>query len=98
MHTARVTILMPPERKAGFDALAADRGISTGEFFRRAGEREAVQQADTETELAGVVQELAQALPEMQADIQAMRQAIADAREAIRSYRTEKSAEANVAA
>lgn len=41
MQTARVTILMTLEKKAAFDAIAAERGISTGEFLRQAGDRAA---------------------------------------------------------
>jgi hypothetical protein len=67
MQTARVTILMSPEKKAAFDAVAAKRGISTGEFFRRAGDRAANDDsAQEEEELAALVRELAEAVPDMQ--------------------------------
>jgi len=65
MHTARVTILMSPDKKAAFDAIAAERGVSTGEFFRQAGDRAANDDSADEAELAALVQELAEAVPDM---------------------------------
>ena len=66
MQTARVTILMTPEKKAAFDAIAAERGISTGEFLRQAGDRAANDDLADEAELSALVQELAEAVPTMQ--------------------------------
>jgi hypothetical protein len=66
MQTARVTILMTPEKKAAFDAMAAKRGMSTGEFFRQAGDRAANENSAEEEELAALVRELAEAVPDMQ--------------------------------
>jgi hypothetical protein len=66
MQTARVTILMSPEKKAAFEAVAAKRGISTGEFFRQAGDRAANDDSSEEAELAALVRELAEAVPDMQ--------------------------------
>lgn len=66
MQTARVTILMSPEKKAAFDAIAAQRGISTGEFFRQAGDRAANDDSTEEAELAALIRELAEAVPDMQ--------------------------------
>lgn len=66
MQTARVTILMSPEKKAAFDAVAAKRGISTGEFFRQAGDRAANENSAEEEELAALVKELVEAVPDMQ--------------------------------
>ena len=66
MQTARVTILMSPEKKAAFDAIASKRGISTGEFFRQAGDRAANDVSAEEAELAALVSELAEAVPDMQ--------------------------------
>jgi hypothetical protein len=66
MHSARVTILMSPDKKAAFDEIAAKRGISTGEFFRQAGDRAANDESTDEEELAALVKELAEAVPNMQ--------------------------------
>lgn len=66
MQNARVTILMTPEKKAAFDAMAAKRGMSTGEFFRQAGDRAANENSGEEEELAALVKELVQAVPDMQ--------------------------------
>ena len=66
MQSSRVTILMSPDKKAAFDAIAAQRGISTGEFFRQAGDRAANDDSSEEAELAALVKELAQAVPDMQ--------------------------------
>ena len=84
MQTARVTILMTPDKKATFDAIAAGRGVSTGEFFRQAGDRLAgADAAEDDAALASVVDELEQRLPSMQADLDAIRASIAEARIAI---------------
>ena len=98
MHTARVTILMPPDKKAAFDSLAAERGMSTGEFFRRAGDREAAKDAEIELELGALVGELEEALPKMHDDLKAMSGSIAEARAAIAAYRAEKAATVREAA
>lgn len=84
MQTARVTILMTPDKKAAFDALAASRGMSTGEFFRQAGNRLAnAEGVEEEEALALVVDELEKMLPAMQDDLDAIRVSIAEARAAI---------------
>jgi hypothetical protein len=57
---------MTPEKKAAFDALAAKRGMSTGEFFRQAGDRAVNDDTSEEEELAALVNELAEAVPDMQ--------------------------------
>ena len=84
MQTARVTVLMTPDKKSAFDALAASRGLSTGEFFRQAGDRLAEAEAEEErVALALVVDELERSLPQMQADLEAIRGSVAEARAAI---------------
>ncbi len=94
MHTERVTILMSPDKKAAFDALAASRGQSVGEFFRQAGDKAAAESdAEKEAELAVLAEELERAIPEMRADIEAMRRSIQDARETVAAYRAEKAAQ-----
>ena len=93
MQTARVTILMSPSKKAAFDAVAAERGQSVGEFFRQAGDRFADDgEAEKEAELEVLARELEQAIPQMREDIDAMRQSIRDARQAVAAYRAEKDA------
>lgn len=66
MQTARVTILIIPEKKAAFDAIAAKRGISTGEFLRQAADRASNDNSAEEEELAALVRELADAVPDME--------------------------------
>ena len=66
MQSARVTILMSSQKKAAFDAIAAKRGISTGEFFRQAGDRATNDDSAEEEELAALVREMAEAVPDMQ--------------------------------
>ena len=57
---------MSPEKKAAFDAIAYKRGISNGEIFRQAGDRAANDVSAEEAELAALVSELAEAVPDMQ--------------------------------
>lgn len=91
MQTARVTILMSPDKKAAFDSVAAKRGVSTGEFFRRAGDREASEnEAETEAELAALTTELEQAIPEMRADFDAIVGSLRSMNEAIEAYHAAK--------
>ncbi len=91
MQTERVTILMSPERKASFDALASERGESLGEFFRQAGDKLAAQEADKEAELAALTGQLEEAIPRMRADLTAMRNAVQEARAVIAECRSERS-------
>ena len=85
MQTARVTILMTPEKKAAFDALAAERGLSTGEFFRQAGDRaSALDDADEEAALELLVNELEELLPAMHRKLDDMQESIATAHAAVR--------------
>jgi len=98
MRTARVTVLMEPEKKAGFEAIAAARGQSVGEFLRQAGDRLADEDAEKEAELELLTRELETAIPQMREDIEAMRQSIREAREAVAIYRAEKSAARKAAA
>lgn len=85
MQTARVTILMTPEKKAAFDALAADRGVSTGEFFRQAGDRAlSVQDAEEEAALEFLVGELESLLPEMNRKLDEMHKTIVATNDSVR--------------
>ena len=63
--TERVTILMPPDKKAALSALAAERGLSLGEFFRQAGDRLAAEKTDEEEALIALTAEVNAAIPRM---------------------------------
>ncbi len=91
MQTSRVTILMTPDKKAAYDAVAAERGLSTGEFFRRAGDREAVgDDGEKEATLAALTDELEAALPEMRDDFAASLASLRSMNEMMEAYRAEK--------
>lgn len=91
MQTSRVTILMTPDKKAAFDAVAAERGLSTGEFFRRAGDREVIgDNGEKEATLAALTDELEAALPEMRDDFDASLASLRSMNEMMESYRAEK--------
>lgn len=64
MQTARVTVLMTPEKKAGLAARAADMGVSTGEYLRLAIDN-LPEELSEEEELATLVEELNEAVPKM---------------------------------
>lgn len=63
MQTARVTVLMTPERKAAMEVSASGLGVSTGEYIRLAVDNYTVR--DDEEQLALLVAELTAALPAM---------------------------------
>ena len=66
MQTARVTVLMTPEKKAAVEAKASHLGVSAGEFIRLAVDN----YADGEEELlARLVEELNTAVPAMAASL-----------------------------
>lgn len=84
MQTERVTFLTTPDHKAALDAFAAGNGKSVGHVMREASSRYLAEgQADEDEALALVVEELEQALPQMQDDLDAIRASIAEARAAI---------------
>ena len=68
MRTERVTFLTTPEAKAAITARAAQRGMSTGEYIRLAVEN-MPEETDEELELAALVAQVNEALPDMQASI-----------------------------
>ena len=72
MHTARLTVLMPPERKAEIERRAAARGISTGELVRRAVEEYDEMSPEEEAELAVLVEQVNAAVPRMNAALERM--------------------------
>ena len=57
---------MSLEKEAAFDSIAAERGISTSEFLRQAGDRAANDDLTDEAELAALVDELVETVPAMQ--------------------------------
>ena len=66
MQTARVTVLMTPDRKAQLEPRAADMGVSSGEFIRLA--VDSFNPGETESaELAALIEELSEAVPRMRA-------------------------------
>lgn len=68
MRTARVTVLMTPEKKAAVEATAAGLGVSAGEYIRLAVDN--YQPAsDEEQQLACLVEELNAAVPKMLASL-----------------------------
>jgi uncharacterized coiled-coil protein SlyX len=65
MHTARLTVLMPPERKAKIERDAAEMGVSSGEYMRLAVDNIEKLSAEEEAELAALVAEANVAIPKM---------------------------------
>ncbi|QMW23592.1 hypothetical protein [Sandaracinobacteroides saxicola] len=82
MQTERVTVLMAPEAKSAMAMRAAGMGLSTGEFVRLAVDNFAGDRG-TEAELEALTAELQAALPKMERQFDAMRQAVNEARAAI---------------
>ena len=73
-QSERVTFLTSRQQKAALDAFAASRGESVGSVVREATARYMAQPADDEDsdearELAAIVVQLVEALPEMQASL-----------------------------
>lgn len=68
MQTARVTILMTPERKAAIERDAAELGVSSGEFVRLAVDN-FDPDAQTAPQLAALVAEVNELLPRIQASL-----------------------------
>ncbi len=71
MHTERVTFLATPALKATLAARAAAGGVSIGEYIRRKVEDEDDQiEAEAAAELAAIVGELVEAIPDMKARLE----------------------------
>jgi hypothetical protein len=68
MQTARVTILMTPERKKALEVQASRLGVSSGEYIRLAVDNFA-HDATPEQELAALTAQLDEALPAMRASL-----------------------------
>ena len=87
MQTERVTFLTTPDHKAALDAFAANSGMSVGHVVREATSRYIAAPANDESEEAAwqmAYDELERALPEWQAKLNSIEQAIDDARVAVR--------------
>lgn len=68
MQTARVTILMTPEKKAAIESDALRMGVSSGEYIRLAVDNFSAD-AEAEEELRLLAQELSAAVPAMRASL-----------------------------
>lgn len=64
MQTARVTVLMTPDRKASLEASAQALGVSSGEYIRLAVDNYRPGEAE-EAEVAALVEEVNRLLPKM---------------------------------
>jgi hypothetical protein len=83
MNSARMTILMPPDRKAAIEQRAFQRGVSSGEYARNAFDSyEAVSEAE-EAELAALVAEVNKAIPRMAASIDEMSRKLRETHEEV---------------
>jgi Arc/MetJ-type ribon-helix-helix transcriptional regulator len=84
MRTARLTVLLPPERKAQIEQKAATMGISTGELVRRAVDDYEQMTPEQEAELAVLVEEANRAIPAIASSLDSMIATVRDTREHIR--------------
>lgn len=82
MQTARVTVLMTPERKAAMEVSAAGLGVSCGEYIRLAVDNYQPRSSNDPL-LDALAAELRATLPQMRADFAAISSSIADARAAV---------------
>lgn len=83
MRTERVTFLASPKFKASLTARATALGISTGEYIRRKVEDEDDLTPEQEAELAALVAEVNQAIPDMAASLDSMIETLRTTREKI---------------
>lgn len=86
MQTERVTFLTSRDHKAALDAYAKDSGMSVGHVVREATSTYMAQpstKSEDEEVFELILPALEEALPRMQADLEAMRKSIAVARAAI---------------
>lgn len=70
MHTERVTFLATPALKATLAARAAAGGVSIGEYIRSKVEADDPEEAEVAAELAAIVGELVEAIPDMKARLE----------------------------
>jgi DNA-binding ferritin-like protein len=86
MQTERVTFLTSRDHKAALDAYARESGMSVGHVVREATSTYMAQSParnEDEEVLELVLPVLEEVLPRMQADLEAMRQSIAEANAAV---------------
>jgi hypothetical protein len=83
MHTARLTVLMPPERKAKIERDAAEMGISSGEYVRLAVDNFDKRTAAEEAELSSLVDEVNKVIPKMAASLDGMSRTLQETHEEI---------------
>lgn len=76
MQTERVTILMTPAKKAQLAARAAARHMSVGQYIRGKVEDEDDLTPEQEAELAALVQQVNEAMPNMVASLDDMSQTL----------------------
>ena len=72
MQTERVTFLTTPDHKAALDAFASRNGRSVGHVVREATSKYIAQEKDEEAELVALVEQVNEAIPKMNASIDAM--------------------------
>lgn len=68
MQTARVTVLMTPDRKAVLEQRAARMGVSSGEYIRLAVDRFSDGEGSAD-QIAALVEEVNRAIPAMRASL-----------------------------
>jgi outer membrane murein-binding lipoprotein Lpp len=96
MQTERVTFLTSRDHKAALDAYATRTGQSVGHVVREATSQYIAEPsanrnvAEDEAALEVLTTELEAAVPQMRADLEAMRRDIAAANDAIEAYHREK--------
>ena len=83
MRTARLTVLLPPDRKVEIEQKAATMGISTGELVRRAVDDYNQLTPEQEAELAMLVEQANSAIPAMAASLDRMIETVRSTREHI---------------
>jgi len=72
MQTERVTFLTSPDHKAALDAYAARAGKSVGHVLREAASRYIASEHEEQAELAALVEQANDAIPQMAAALDAM--------------------------
>ena len=83
MRTARLTVLLPPDRKVEIEQKAATMGISTGELVRRAVDDYNQLTPEQEAELAMLVEQANSAIPAMAVSLDRMIETVRSTREHI---------------
>lgn len=85
MRTARLTVLLPPDRKTEIEQKAATMGISTGELVRRAVDDYDQLTPEQEAELEMLVAQANEAIPAMAASLDRMIDTVRRTREDIQT-------------